>query len=104
MDIATRIEVVGGDFLSGRLPHGADLVSLIRVLHDHDDDAALALLRAIRSALPPDGALLIAEPMSGTPGSEPIGDALFRVLSSGHEKRPSTDARADRRTLARGGL
>jgi demethylspheroidene O-methyltransferase len=52
-------------------------VSLIRVLHDHDDDTALALLRVIRHALPADGTLLIAEPMSETPGSEPVGDAYF---------------------------
>jgi demethylspheroidene O-methyltransferase len=77
MDIARRIDAVGGDFLSGRLPDGADLVTLVRVLHDHDDDKALALLRAIRGALAPDGVLLIAEPMSGTPGSEPVGDAYF---------------------------
>jgi demethylspheroidene O-methyltransferase len=47
------------------------------VLHDHDDDAALSLLRNIRRILPNDGALVIAEPMSGTPGAEPIGDAYF---------------------------
>jgi len=77
MDVSSRINAVGGDFRSGPLPRGADLVSLIRVLHDHDDDAALALLRVIRHALPADGTLLIAEPMSETPGSEPVGDAYF---------------------------
>jgi demethylspheroidene O-methyltransferase len=77
MEVSSRINAVGGDFLSGPLPRGADLMSLIRVLHDHDDDAALTLLRVIRHALPPDGVLLIAEPMSGTPGSEPVGDAYF---------------------------
>jgi demethylspheroidene O-methyltransferase len=72
-----RLQVSGGDFFADPLPFGADLVSLIRVLHDHDDDAALSLLRNIRRILPNDGALLIAEPMSGTPGAEPIGDAYF---------------------------
>jgi demethylspheroidene O-methyltransferase len=77
MGISGRMNAVGGDFLSGQLPRGADLISLVRVLHDHDDDDALTLLTVIRQALPADGALLIAEPMSGTPGSEPAGDAYF---------------------------
>ena len=51
--------------------------SLVRVLHDHDDAPALALLRAIHAALPPAGTLIIAEPMAGTPGAEPAGDAYF---------------------------
>ena len=68
---------VGGDFLAAPLPRGADLISLVRVIHDHDDPAASAILRAVRAALPADGTLLLAEPMSGTPGAEPIGDAYF---------------------------
>jgi demethylspheroidene O-methyltransferase len=72
-----RIEAIGGDFLSDPLPRGADAFSLIRVLHDHDDPPAQALLRRIHAALPPGGVLLIAEPMAGIPGAEPIGDAYF---------------------------
>lgn len=75
--LASRAVAVGGDFLSDPLPSGADVISLVRVVHDHDDGAALAILRAVRAALPPDGTLLLAEPMSGTPGAEPIGDAYF---------------------------
>jgi demethylspheroidene O-methyltransferase len=75
--VAARCEVVGGDFTADALPAGADVVSLVRVLHDHDDDVAAELLRAIRQALPPGGTLLIAEPMAGTRGAEPVGDAYF---------------------------
>ncbi len=75
--VAARCDVVGGDFTTDPLPAGADVVSLVRVLHDHDDDAALILLRAIRRALPPGGTILIAEPMAGTRGAEPVGDAYF---------------------------
>ena len=75
--VAARSAIVGGDFTTDPLPRGADVVSLVRVLHDHDDDVALMLLRAIREALPPGGTLLIAEPMAGTPGAEPVGDAYF---------------------------
>ena len=75
--LEARIDAIGGDFLSDPLPRGADVFSLIRVLHDHDDPPAQALLRRIHAALPPGGILLIAEPMSGIPGAEPIGDAYF---------------------------
>jgi demethylspheroidene O-methyltransferase len=70
-------QAVGGDAIAGNLPQGADIISFVRVLHDHDDAAVLAMLRHAREALPTDGTLLIAEPMSGTPGAEPIGDAYF---------------------------
>lgn len=75
--LAGRAEAVGGDFLRDRLPPGADAVSLVRVLHDHDDPGALALLRTVRRALPPGGTLILAEPMAGTPGAESVGDAYF---------------------------
>ena len=90
--LAERVRVVGGDFFKDPLPVGADVVSLVRVVHDHDDAAALALLRAVRRALPADGTLLLAEPMSGTPGAEPIGDAYFGfyllAMGSGRPRTP----------------
>ncbi len=75
--LAHRVEAVGGDFLRDSLPAHQDVVSLVRVIHDHDDDAALAILHAARAALAPGGRLLLAEPMAGTPGAEPIGAAYF---------------------------
>jgi demethylspheroidene O-methyltransferase len=75
--LAGRASVARGDFLLDPLPGGADVVSLVRVLHDHDDEGALAVLRAARRALPAGGTLLLAEPMSGTPGAEPVGEAYF---------------------------
>lgn len=75
--LLARARAVGGDFLKDDLPHDADVLSLIRVVHDHNDDGATALLRAAHQALPPKGVLLLAEPMMGTPGAEPVGDAYF---------------------------
>jgi demethylspheroidene O-methyltransferase len=49
----------------------------VRVIHDHDDAAALAILRAARAALPAGGTLLLAEPMAGTAGAEAMGAAYF---------------------------
>jgi demethylspheroidene O-methyltransferase len=75
--LGSRGSAVGGDFLRDTLPPNADLVSLIRILHDHDDPAVEAILRACRKAIAPDGLLLIAEPMLGTRGAEPVTAAYF---------------------------
>jgi demethylspheroidene O-methyltransferase len=74
-----RATAFGGDFAQDTLPQGADLVSLVRVLHDHDDEVVMGLLRSVRAALPAGGRLLVAEPMAGTPGAEPAGDAYFGI-------------------------
>ncbi len=81
-----RASAIGGDFQTDPLPLGADLISLVRIIHDHDDDAALTILKAVRAALPPGGTLLLAEPMAGTPGAEAMADAYFGfyLLAMGH--------------------
>jgi demethylspheroidene O-methyltransferase len=75
--ISSRAVAIGGSFLTNRLPDGADIVSLVRVIHDHDDANVMTLLRAVHRALPGNGTLLIAEPLSDVRGAEPIGDAYF---------------------------
>ncbi|RZI89824.1 MAG: methyltransferase [Variovorax sp.] len=75
--LSDRITIVGGSFLSDPLPTGADVVSLVRVIHDHDDASAMQILLAVRRALPAGGCLLLAEPMAGTRGAETMGDAYF---------------------------
>lgn len=75
--LADRVSVVGGDFAQDALPAGRDLITLVRILHDHEDDKVLTLLSACREALADGGALLIAEPMSGTRGGARIADAYF---------------------------
>jgi demethylspheroidene O-methyltransferase len=90
--LATRATTFGGNFLTDSLPPGHDIVSLIRVLHDHDDAPALTLLRSIHAALPSGGTLFIAEPMAQTPGAEPAGDAYFGfyllAMGSGRPRSP----------------
>ena len=75
--LAGRCSAAGGDFLRGALPQGFDAISLVRVLHDHDDAAVLDLLAAVRDALPAGGRLLIAEPLADAPGTPAMGDAYF---------------------------
>ena len=75
--LSDRATVFGGDFARDALPQGADIVSLVRVIYDHPDERALAILRAAHAALPPGGTLLLAEPMAGAPGAPRMGDAYF---------------------------
>lgn len=74
-----RTQIISGDFLSEPIPTGADLVTLVRILHDHDDAGVLTLLKSVRMALPPDGALLIAEPMSAAPRTDRVADVYFAL-------------------------
>ncbi len=92
LGLSHRVEVVGGSFTSDALPTGADIITLVRIIHDHDDGIVRKLLRAAHAALPPGGTLLIAEPMSGTRGGEPIADAYFgmylHAMGSGRARTP----------------
>lgn len=91
--LAARADAIGGSFLQGPLPTGHDLASLVRIIHDHDDGPALAILRQARAALPRGGTLLLAEPMAGAPGALPVGDAYFAfyllALGSGRARTPA---------------
>ena len=73
----SEIRFVATDMFRSPLPQDVELFSLIRVLHDHDDEPVASLLSRLCRALKPGGHLLIAEPMAGTQGAEPIGDTYF---------------------------
>jgi demethylspheroidene O-methyltransferase len=77
--MAHRVEVIEGDFSRDALPRGADLITLVRVLHDHDDPLVETVLRSAFQALAPGGRLLVAEPLAGTTGAERMGDAYFGI-------------------------
>jgi demethylspheroidene O-methyltransferase len=72
-----RVICCAGSFREGPLPMGADAISLIRVLYDHDDDTVTDLLAKTYAALPPGGRLIISEPMSGGAKPDPICDVYF---------------------------
>lgn len=89
----TPLQFIHGNMFTDPLPTNATVISLIRILHDHDDDRVRALLKRVHEALGHDGTLVIAEPMAQTPGAEAIGDAYFGLylwaMGSG---RPRTAA------------
>ena len=90
--LGDRVTATGGDFRHDALPPGFDLLTLVRVIHDHDDADAMAILRNARAATPPDGTLLLAEPMLEARGAEKVG-AYFTLyllaLGSGRPRRQS---------------
>lgn len=87
-----RLRFTGGDMFKDPLPAHADVISLVRVLHDHDDAPISLLLRKTFDALPAGGRIIVAEPLAGTPGAEAIGATYFGLylwaMGSG---RPRTE-------------
>jgi demethylspheroidene O-methyltransferase len=92
--LSDRAEIHAGDFLSDPIPEGADLITLVRILHDHDEAGALTLLRRVRAALPANGTLLIAEPMAGDTGRNRMSDVYFAfyLLAMGRGRARTPDA------------
>ncbi len=90
--LAGRATLVGGSFIADELPKGSDLITLVRVAHDHDDGTVTPLLARIHAALEPGGKLLIAEPMAGNAASAAMADAYFGfyllAMGTGRARRP----------------
>lgn len=88
-----RVATHPGNFFKDSIPTGYDMVSLIRILHDHDDGPAQSLLANIRKSLVPGARLLIAEPMARISGAEPMGEAFFGLylwaMGSGRPRSPA---------------
>ncbi|MEL7257237.1 MAG: methyltransferase [Pseudomonadota bacterium] len=77
LELGRCITLRGGSFRTDTLPEGADVISLIRVLYDHEDATVMALLKAVHEALPKGGRLIISEPMAGGVNPERSGDLYF---------------------------
>lgn len=90
--LTERITTHPGSFTQDELPTGADLVTLVRVAHDHPDATVLSMLRRIHAALPPGGALLLAEPMAEASGSPAPPDPYYHfyllAMGSGRLRTP----------------
>jgi demethylspheroidene O-methyltransferase len=87
------IEVWGGDIRREVLPQGADVVTLIRVVHDHDDAQVLSILDAIRRHCGQNFMLLVAEPFAGNPATAGVTDAYFNLyfaaMGQGRTRSPA---------------
>ncbi len=75
--LTPRAQITGGDFRTDVLPKDADMISLVRILYDHQDDTVRHLLAKVYAALPPNGRLIVAEPLAGGAAPTRAGDAYF---------------------------
>ena len=73
--LVDRCEVISGDFFVS-VPTGADAYLLSRVIHDWDDEKAVAILKVVRGAIAPHGRLVLLETML-----RPTASTLYPVLS-----------------------
>jgi len=91
LGLVGRVELSGGNFHQDPLPVGADVITLVRILLDHDDASVLRLLHKVKQVLQPGGVLLIVEPFSGVRGAETVGDVYFglylRAMGRGRARR-----------------
>lgn len=77
--LSQRSNVELGDFREAVPDIGADAISLVRVLYDHEDDTVRALLARAYDALPDGGRLIVSEPMSGGDAPHRFGDVYFAL-------------------------
>lgn len=83
-----RCSLVAGDFFA-EVPGGADICILKKVLHDWDDDPALAILRNCRAAMRAGSRLVVAETVipDGNAASDAQWlDLLMLVYAGGRER------------------
>ncbi len=64
--VAGRCEIVGGSFFEA-VPKGGDAYLLKFIVHDWDDAASTAILRACRRAMRSEAKLLVLERLIGLP-------------------------------------
>ena len=93
---AERISVLAGDFFEEPLP-AADLYAVGRILHDWPESRIRTLLAKIHAALPPGGAVLVAESVLDEDGAGPVSTQMqslnMLVCTEGRE-RTETEYRA----------
>lgn len=80
--LAPRCTIHPGSFRDDPLPKGADAISLVRVLYDHDDSTVRRLLASVHAALPPGGRVIVSEPMSGGAMPDQTTDVYFAFYTA----------------------
>ncbi len=97
--VGERCEIVSGDFFAG-VPSGGDVYILRQIIHDWDDERAIAILRNCAQALGPQGRIAVIEQvMPSGPGKEPGAgraaslDVMMLIMTGGHERTAEEFAR-----------
>jgi hypothetical protein len=88
--VKDRVELASGDFFTA-VPPGGDAYIMKHIIHDWDDDKAIAILKNIRTALAgkPKGKVILIETVL-QPGNEPdlgkLIDLEMLLLPGGKER------------------
>ncbi|WP_444542159.1 methyltransferase [Chelatococcus reniformis] len=83
-----RTEMIAGDFFDA-VPPGADVYIAKKVIHDWDDERAVAILRNCRRAMAPGGKVLLAEtivPAGDEPAQIKMIDVTMLAVTGGLER------------------
>jgi hypothetical protein len=86
--VIERCEVVGGSFFE-RVPEGADAYLMRAVIHDWEDDEAIAILKVCRRAMRESAKLLLIERLVAPPNEMPatkFSDLNMLVSPGGRER------------------
>lgn len=89
--VADRVSIEAGSFFE-RVPAGHDAYILSHIIHDWDPDQCRTILAHCRSAIDPEGRLLIVEmvlPEGDTPHPGKMLDMMMLVGPGGQERTPS---------------
>ncbi|MGH9720122.1 MAG: methyltransferase, partial [Bryobacteraceae bacterium] len=86
--LAARCQAAGGDFFAA-VPEGADAYLLKWIIHDWEDEKAVAILKNCRKAIHPGGRLILFESILAE-GNEPdfakLMDLNMLVMTGGRER------------------
>jgi hypothetical protein len=94
--VAPSFQAIGGDFFT-EVPAGGDLYILKQIIHDWNDEAARKILKNCRSAISPDGRILVIESVleQGTSQhTEKFFDLHMLVTSNGGRERTKLEYQA----------
>lgn len=90
--VSERTTVTGGSFFES-VPEGGDAYLLKTIIHDWDEDSAVAILRNVRSAIAPDGTLALIELVlpEGTPHHPGLLLDLEMLVAAGGRERTASE-------------
>jgi SAM-dependent methyltransferase len=90
-DLSDRCKTVGGDFFES-VPAGGDVYTMRWIIHDWEDSKSIKILENIRSVLPENGKLVLAEavvPANGQPHYSKFFDLIMLTITGGRERTES---------------
>jgi hypothetical protein len=94
--VLERCQVAAGNFFES-VPEGGDAYILKHIIHDWDDERAIAILKQCHKVMPDNGKVLVAEQVI-PPGNQPFTGKLIDlnmlVMTDGGRERTEAEYRA----------